>query len=84
MKRFFRVALFLILAAGPALAQAGFGGLSGTVTDATQAVMPNATVTLTGTNGENRTMKTNGAGSYLFTALPVGDGYGILSPRRIL
>ena len=77
MKRSFRVAMFLILTAGAALAQAGFGGLSGTVTDATQAVMSNATVTLTGTNGEHRTMKTNGVGNYLFTALPVGDGYAI-------
>jgi hypothetical protein len=77
MKRSFRVALFLILTAGAALAQAGFGGLSGTVTDATQAVMSNASVTLTGTNGENRTVKTNGVGNYLFTALPVGDGYAI-------
>ncbi len=77
MKRSLSVALFLILSAGAAFAQAGFGGLSGTVTDATQAVMPNATVTLTGDNGESRTAMTNGAGHYLFTALPVGSGYEI-------
>jgi hypothetical protein len=77
MKRSLSVALFLMLMVGSAAAQAGFGGLTGTVTDKTQAVIPNATVTLTGTNGENRTTKTNNLGSYLFTAVPVGGGYTI-------
>ena len=55
-----------------------FGQLStadilGTVTDATGAVVPNATVVLKdlATNGE-RTTKTNDSGDYNFTLLPVG------------
>ena len=69
--------VFLVLAVGSAFAQAGFGGLSGTVTDATQAVIRNANVSLTGSNGEHRVATTNGLGRYLFTALPVGGGYEI-------
>jgi hypothetical protein len=77
MKRFLVVAVLLGVSAGSALAQAGYGGLSGTVTDATNAVIQNASVTLTGVNGENRSSKTDDSGVYLFTALPVGGGYTV-------
>ena len=77
MKRSIGVALLLVFACSAAVAQAGFGGVAGTVTDTAQAAIRNATVTLTGTNGENRAMKTNSLGAYLFTAVPVGGGYTI-------
>jgi hypothetical protein len=78
MKHFFGIVLLLVLAgAGSVLAQAGFGGVGGTVTDKSQAVIKDATVSLIGINGESRTAKTNGAGNYLFTAVPVGGGYSI-------
>ena len=55
--------------------QAGFGTLSGTVTDPTQAVIANAQVVLTLPNGEQRTTTTSSSGTYQFTALPPGSGY---------
>lgn len=77
MKRFLSMMLLMMLPVAPAIGQAGFGGLAGTVTDASQAVIQHATVSLTGTNGESRVTKTNDVGSYLFTGLPVGGGYTI-------
>jgi Carboxypeptidase regulatory-like domain/TonB dependent receptor len=77
MKRYLGIALLCLLADSPAFAQAGFGGLAGTVTDRSQAVIRDASVSLTGVNGEVRTTRTNGSGNYLFTGLPVGSGYAI-------
>jgi hypothetical protein len=77
MKRVIGCAVLLMIGSGAAWAQAGFGGVSGTVTDATQAVVRDAAVTLSGANGENRATKTDGSGDYLFTALPVGGGYTV-------
>ena len=75
MRRSVGVMLSLILTAGAAFAQAGFGGLAGTVTDRTQAVIQHATVKLTGTKGETRTAVTNDRGEYQFSALPVGSEF---------
>src|SRR5262245_32301256 len=52
---------------------AGTSGLTGTVTDATGAVVPNVTVTLTnaGTN-QVRSATTAGDGVYRFTLIPPG------------
>jgi hypothetical protein len=70
------VLVMVALAGGAAsYGQAGFGNLTGTVTDSTQAVIANAKVVLTLPNGEQRTATTNGSGTYLFTALPPGAGY---------
>ena len=77
MKRSIGVVLLLVSAVLPALGQAGFGGVAGKVTDPTDAAIQNATVSLTGTNGEDRTTKTNGSGDYQFTAVPVGGGYSV-------
>jgi len=76
MKRLISLALLLVPFT-PALAQAGFGGLAGTVTDRSQAVIQRATVSVTGSNGESRTTKTNDSGGYLFTGLPVNGGYSV-------
>src|ERR1700676_153757 len=47
--------------------------IQGTVTDATGASVPNATVTVRNQNtGEERTAQTDAAGLYLVPALPVG------------
>lgn len=59
-----------------AVAQAGLGTLSGTVTDATHSVVRGATVTLTNTGtGFSHTELTNSTGAYRFYALEVTGGY---------
>ncbi len=69
---------FFLLIALIVLSTAAWGQLTtadilGTATDASGAVLPNASVTLTnlGTR-EQRTAVTNGSGEYTFTLLPVG------------
>jgi hypothetical protein len=63
----------LILFTSGAFAQLTTADILGTVTDASGAVVPNATVTLTniGTN-QTRIAQTGGSGDYTFTLLPVG------------
>jgi Carboxypeptidase regulatory-like domain/TonB dependent receptor len=63
----------LVLFTSAAFAQLTTADILGTVTDATGAVVPNATVVLTnnGTN-EKRTTTSNGSGDYSFNILPVG------------
>src|SRR5277367_5003385 len=63
----------LVLVTSAAFAQLTTADILGTVTDATGAVVPNASVVLTnnGTN-EKRTTTSNGSGDYIFTLLPVG------------
>jgi hypothetical protein len=63
----------LVLFTSAAFAQLTTADILGTVTDATGAVIPNATVVLTnnGTN-EKRTTTSNGSGDYSFNLLPVG------------
>ncbi len=52
---------------------AATGSLQGTVTDASGAVIPNATVTLTSAGtGQERTATTGGDGTYRFPLLPPG------------
>lgn len=67
----FAIALF-VLQCG-AFAQTVTGSLSGTVTDTSGAVVPNATVTLTDqATGTSRTTKSNGAGFYSFPVVQPG------------
>src|ERR1700744_5065545 len=68
---FFLAILFLVTST--ALCQLTTADILGTVTDASGAVVPNATVTLTnlGTN-VTRVAQTGGSGDYTFTLLPVG------------
>ncbi|NYF91071.1 TonB-dependent receptor [Tunturiibacter empetritectus] len=63
----------LVLFTSAAFAQLTTADILGTVTDATGAVVPNATITLTNT-GTNlvRTIQSNGSGDYVFALLPVG------------
>src|SRR6266545_3846197 len=63
----------LVLFASPVAAQRTTGNLRGTVTDATHAIVPGATVTVTNPDtGFSRTMPTNESGVYSFSELPVG------------
>ena len=66
-KRFvaFLIAVLVAAGAGVATAQERFGGLTGIVTDASGAVLPGATVTITSkTTGASRTIVTVGDGLY--------------------
>src|SRR5690348_5065754 len=67
--------LFSFLSALTLLAQtAGTGALTGTVTDATQAAIPNVIVTLTSRDtGQARTATTGADGVYKFALLPPGN-----------
>ena len=68
------VLLLTIVACHSAFGQTNFGRISGTVTDSSGAVIPNATVTIrnNATNAE-RTSVTDGEGFYTVTNLPVGS-----------
>ena len=68
------VLLLTIVACHTAFGQTVFGRISGTVTDSSGAVVPNATVTIhnNATNSE-RTTVTDGEGFYTVTNLPVGS-----------
>jgi len=69
----FHSLLILLLTAASAFAQATGGRASGTVTDASGAVIPNATVTLKNeTTGQTVTMQTTTAGAFHFPNVPVG------------
>jgi Carboxypeptidase regulatory-like domain/TonB dependent receptor len=59
-------------AARPNRPVAGGGTVSGTVTDDTGGVIPNATVTLTAADGTLQTTTTQGDGSYSFKGVPSG------------
>lgn len=55
-------------------AQADLGSISGIITDASGAVVPNASVTVTNAaTGAQRVTTTNGVGEYAVTQLPAGD-----------
>src|SRR5580698_1467347 len=57
-----------------ALSQSDSSSLSGTVTDPSGAVVPNARVVAHNeANGQDRTVQTNASGSYTITNLPPGD-----------
>src|SRR5580698_8676300 len=57
----------------PAHGQVLYGSITGIVTDASNAAIPNATVTATNqANGETRTVTTGGSGEYLIQNLEAG------------
>ena len=72
MKRYLALVLALLLAgAGGAVAQIATGNIYGTVTDEQGAVLPGATVTLSGDLG-TRTATTSGGGEFRFLNLDSG------------
>src|SRR5207247_8888721 len=67
------LALLVFLFSASASAQRSTGTIRGTVRDATQAVLPGATVTVTNQDtGLTRGTVTNSAGAYTAAELPVG------------
>lgn len=66
--------LLLLALATTGWAQSTTGDIAGTITDASGAVVPNATVTLTNTdrNAVVRTVTTNNSGAYSAPLLPIG------------
>src|ERR1700679_611720 len=72
--------IFLFLAgiffAPTALRAQDSSSMNGVVTDATGAILPGATITLTNkSTGTSYTQTTGKDGSYRFAVLPPGDGY---------
>jgi hypothetical protein len=75
VKRFLKVMLvaLLVAIALPGWGQSDRGGVSGKITDSSGAVLPNATVTLTGVaTGVAQTATTNNSGDYTFQLLNPG------------
>jgi hypothetical protein len=69
--------LICVLAAAAALAQGTSGSIAGTVADATGAVIPGATVTITNkVSGYTRTVKADSAGVFRFLNIPF-NRYGV-------
>ena len=69
------VLVYVLLSCVPhARAQQTLGGITGTVTDASDAVIQEATVTIVGDQTKlTRTLQTTGSGSYDFVNLPIGN-----------
>jgi hypothetical protein len=66
-------ALLLLVLCGAASSFAQNSILRGVVTDESGAVVPNATVALSGPGGVQRTATTTGGGAYVFAGLTTGD-----------
>ena len=74
MKRILAAATVALLAVMAAHAQQASGRISGVITDATGAAVPDVKVTATSTQtGEKRSVTTNASGTYVLYPLPVGD-----------
>lgn len=70
----FLAGLLVLLCAGAALfAQTVTGKLTGVVSDASGAVVPDASITISGPKGINRSAKTDLQGRYTFEGLPPGS-----------
>ena len=69
----FRIALGLFLLALASWAQTNFGRISGTVQDASGAVMPGSKVTVTNpATASRQEIETDSSGSFVFPSLPAG------------
>ena len=75
LDRLLRVAALLLLVFPWALSAqtSATGALTGTVTDASGGVVPNATVTITSESGQVQTTATAADGTYKFVLLPPGN-----------
>src|SRR5262249_6397103 len=67
------VLLPLLMLIGNVAAQTSSGTLRGRVTDPTGAVIPQATVTASATNGKTTSVVSNSQGAYEITGLPAGS-----------
>lgn len=67
-------AVWTLAGASLALAQVNTGAILGSVTDASGAVAPGATLTITHVSTQvTQTAETDGSGSYVFERLPIGE-----------
>jgi hypothetical protein len=92
-RKFLNLILALLLLSGAALAsaQTQAGSIHGTITDPTGAVIPSATVTVTGGNGQSRTATSGSNGAYAFEQLAPGSytlsasaqGFAASAPRSV-
>lgn len=78
MNKKFQIIAFLVILVTSSFmavfAQSTTGSISGTVSDESQALIPNATVTVNNTDtGLTRTVQTGGDGRYNFVNLPIGS-----------
>src|SRR5438128_669017 len=70
--------LFSAFCAANAQSSAGFGGISGTVRDASGAAVPNAKVVVANSSkGIARNLTSNEAGAFTAPALVPGPGYAV-------
>lgn len=96
VRRFTRSLLSAVVLLGifsvHALGQTTTGTISGTITDQTGGVIPNAKITVTSTQtGISQTVQSNGSGNYIFSALSVGDytlaaeapGFGVTNEKGL-
>ena len=73
-RRILTLLAILLALTGAAVAQVGSAALSGIVQDPTGAAVPGATVILTNAQtAQQRTLRSNGAGSFTFSSVPNGD-----------
>ena len=69
-----RIALWLLLTLCATVWAQDTASITGTVTDASGAAVPNVQLTLTNAeHGNNRTTSSNGSGDFLFASLPIGS-----------
>lgn len=75
------IAVFLVVGVG-ALAQGTTGGIVGTLTDSSGALLPGVTLTLTGPSLQgSRTAVSDEQGVYRFRNVPPGTGYKVTAQR---
>jgi Carboxypeptidase regulatory-like domain len=68
------LAVFAAISSNRAIAQSDNGSIVGTVTDATGAIIPNATITVTNLDtGLKFTAQSNGSGEFTISAVPRGN-----------
>lgn len=73
LRKLYAFCVFVVLAATLAVAQGTTSRISGTVTDASGAAVPNATVTAVNeATGVSYATKTSGSGTYAFDSLQIG------------
>ena len=67
------VLLVSILAPASVRSQTNTGSVSGVITDSTGALIPGATITLTGSDGKQQTVSSDGEGRYNLPRIPAGQ-----------